>query len=377
MEIRTYFQFILRRWRIIVAITIATLIGSWVLTLRAERVYETSATYILSVSPLTLDKDRISALNTLMSSPDISATYAKVANSRLISDQAAKKIGLTSEQRGNVSVDSHIVAGTNILEITVQGNDPIIIKNYANALGAQMVAYAGNLYQAYTLDPLDQATQPRSPVKPNLRTNMLFGIVFGLALGVGIAFIGELAQPATEAGSVFNILDDLTGLYNRRYFILRLHEEMSRVKRSKHPLSLALLELDNQRELTDVALPARARALKVVASSVQQHLRDEEILAMYDETILGVLLPDTSGSLAKTRVEIMLNVINTAAVELGTGSAALLQGNAGIVTYQLGKNGKEMTPEELLEQAQEAMQPEARPAPRKARPNRSAVPQES
>lgn len=377
MEIQTYFQFLVQKWRIIVAITIATLIGTWVLTLRTERVYETSATYILSVSPLILDKDRNSALNTLMSSPDISATYAKVANSRLISDQAAKKIGLTRGQTGNLSVDSHIVSGTNILEITVQGTDPILIKNYANAIGAQMVAYADNLYQSYTLDPLDPATQPTSPVKPNLTTNMIFGIIFGLALGVGIAFIGELARPQAEAESVFNILDDPTGIYNRRYFLLRLQEEMSRVKRSKHPLSMALIEVDNEGGLRDVALPTRARAMKVVASSVQQHLRGEEILAAYDETMLGLLLPETSGGLAKTRVEILLNAINTTAVELGTGSAALLQGNAGIVTYQLGKNGKEMTPEELLEQAHTAMKPENHPAKRKALPSRSAVPQES
>ena len=210
MEIRTYLQFLLRKWRIILGITLATLIGTLVLTLRTERVYETSATYILSVSPLTLDKDRISALNTLMSSPDISATYAKVASSRLIREQAVEKLKLSSQERSGMSVDSHIIAGTNILEITVRGRDPALIRDFANALGSQMVTYSANLYQSYILDPLDEATQPRSPVKPNIVTNMLLGAIFGLALGVGIALVGEMAQPAAQAGSVFNILDDFT-----------------------------------------------------------------------------------------------------------------------------------------------------------------------
>jgi diguanylate cyclase (GGDEF)-like protein len=379
MEIRTYLQFLLRKWRIILGITLATLIGTLVLTLRTERVYETSATYILSVSPLTLDKDRISALNTLMSSPDISATYAKVASSRLIRERAVEKLKLSSQERSGMSVDSHIIAGTNILEITVRGSDPALIRDFANALGSQMVTYSANLYQSYVLDPLDEATQPRSPVKPNVVTNMLLGAIFGLALGVGIALVGEMAQPAVQAGSVFNILDDFTGLYNRRYFVLRLQEEMSRVKRNKRPLSLTLLEVDSDRALKDAALPARAQALRVVASTIQQYLRDEEVVAAYDETVLGLLLPDTSGSLAETRVEIMMKVIDSTAIELGTGNAVLLQGNAGIVTYQLGKNGKEMSPEELLERAHTAMQsapPRAREK-EKAPPRKTTIPQKA
>jgi len=376
MEIRTYLQFILRKWRMIILITITTVIGTLVLTLRTERVYETSSTYILSVSPLTLDKDRISALNTLMSSSDISATYAKVANSRLIRQRAADKLNLSSQQRGSLNVDSHMVAGTNILEITVQGNDPALIKDYANAVGTEMVAYSGNLYQAYVLERLDLATQPKSPIKPNIVTNMLLGMIFGLALGIGIALIGELAQPAAEAGNVFNILDDLTGLYNRRYFVLRLQEEMSRAKRNKRPLSISLLELDNERELSDVSVSARAQTLRVVASTVQQYLREGEIVAAYDETVLGVLLPDTSSGLAKTRVDILLNVINSTAVELDTRSAVLLQGRAGLFTYLLGKNGKEMSPEELLEQTHGEMLPAlppTEPARKKVRSNRPAV----
>jgi diguanylate cyclase (GGDEF)-like protein len=188
-----------------------------------------------------------------------------------------------------------------------------------------------------------------------------------------------MAQPAVQAGSVFNILDDFTGLYNRRYFVLRLQEEMSRVKRNKRPLSLTLLEVDGDRALKDAALPARAQALRVVASTIQQYLRDEEVVAAYDETVLGLLLPDTSGSLAETRVEIMMKVIDSTAIELGTGNAVLLQGNAGIVTYQLGKNGKEMSPEELLERAHTAMQsapPRAREK-EKAPPRKTTIPQKA
>src|SRR5215475_9095951 len=38
--------------------------------------------------------------------------------------------------------------------------------------------------------------------------------------------------------------DDVTGLYNRRFFSLRLEEELSRYRRFNHPVSVVLLDLD-------------------------------------------------------------------------------------------------------------------------------------
>ncbi|HDL60625.1 MAG TPA: diguanylate cyclase, partial [candidate division WOR-3 bacterium] len=42
----------------------------------------------------------------------------------------------------------------------------------------------------------------------------------------------------------FNIIDELTGLYNRRYLFLRLDEEIKRAKRKDGVFSLFLLDLD-------------------------------------------------------------------------------------------------------------------------------------
>jgi len=42
--------------------------------------------------------------------------------------------------------------------------------------------------------------------------------------------------------------DDVTGLYNRRFFSLRLEEEISRFRRFNHPVSVVLLDLDGFQE---------------------------------------------------------------------------------------------------------------------------------
>src|SRR5947208_13040836 len=45
--------------------------------------------------------------------------------------------------------------------------------------------------------------------------------------------------------------DDVTGLYNRRFFSLRLEEEISRVRRFNHPVSVVLLDLVGFKSIND------------------------------------------------------------------------------------------------------------------------------
>ena len=45
--------------------------------------------------------------------------------------------------------------------------------------------------------------------------------------------------------------DEVTGLYNRRFFSMRLEEELSRYRRFNHPVSVVLLDLDGFKAVND------------------------------------------------------------------------------------------------------------------------------
>src|SRR5437016_6580018 len=45
--------------------------------------------------------------------------------------------------------------------------------------------------------------------------------------------------------------DEVTGLYNRRFFSLRLEEEISRFRRFNHPVSVVVLDLDGFKSIND------------------------------------------------------------------------------------------------------------------------------
>jgi len=49
----------------------------------------------------------------------------------------------------------------------------------------------------------------------------------------------------------FSFKDDVTGLYNRRFFSIRLEEEISRYRRFNHPVSVVLLDLDGFKDVND------------------------------------------------------------------------------------------------------------------------------
>jgi len=355
MEIRTYLKFLRQRWWVVLTTFALTLAATIFLTLRTPPVYVATVSYIVSLSSLSTDERfTISALDTLTNRTEIGATYAKVANSRSVQEQAAKQLGLSSRQ--GLSVSSQVIAGTNILEISVEGSDPALVRDYTNAIGDQTVTYVQSLYETYKLELLDAAVLPRIPAEPNTQRNLLLGGILGIVLGFGLAALVEYLQTPPEPGMLFNILDERTGLYNLQYFMLRLQQEMSRAKRKGGTVALALLNIDHDGLINRSSNNLRAKAMRRVANILGANLRDEDVLAAFDESNLALLLPDASEPAARTKVEKLLEKIHLSPLELdGTGNLFNLHMAAGLTVYRKEKTGEEASPEELMIQAERAL----------------------
>ena len=73
-----------------------------------------------------------------------------------------------------------------------------------------------------------------------------------------------------------SISDGLTGLYNRRHFDNKIIEEARRAHRQKHDLYLALLDVDNLKELNDkYGHPAGDKLLSSVGSILKSCIRED------------------------------------------------------------------------------------------------------
>lgn len=88
--------------------------------------------------------------------------------------------------------------------------------------------------------------------------------------------------------------DELTGLYNRRYFFERLEREVYRATRYNHNLSLLMVDIDHFKHFNDTFGHLRGdKALARLGKILEESLRKADILARYGGEEFLVMLPET------------------------------------------------------------------------------------
>lgn len=91
------------------------------------------------------------------------------------------------------------------------------------------------------------------------------------------------------------VTDELTGLYNRRYFLERWQWEYERARRYNRELSCLMIDVDGFKQVNDyLGHDAGDLALKRVAAELRRHLRQADILARFGGDEFIVALPETS-----------------------------------------------------------------------------------
>lgn len=91
-----------------------------------------------------------------------------------------------------------------------------------------------------------------------------------------------------------SIVDELTGLFNRRYFEQCLENETIRARRYKRFLTLALLDIDNFKVYNDTNGYLKGdQVLRGVARILRENFRKTDIVTRWGGEEFAVLLPET------------------------------------------------------------------------------------
>jgi len=123
--------------------------------------------------------------------------------------------------------------------------------------------------------------------------------------------------------------DSLTELYNRRYFALRIEEEVKRHTRFGHPLSLVVLNVDHFKKLNEEhGRTAGDEVLREVARLLVKHSRSFTIISRQDGDDFAALLANTPKAGAVIYAQRIRGVVEAHAFAHGRTTASL--GVAGL-----------------------------------------------
>jgi diguanylate cyclase (GGDEF)-like protein len=145
-------------------------------------------------------------------------------------------------------------------------------------------------------------------------------------------------------------VDVLTGAFNRRYLEHRLVAEVSRARRARLPLSLAVADLDHFKDINDRhGHAAGDKALRTFVSIVAGSLRTEDVVARLGGDEFCMLFPGTGARAAAVALERCVKVLRATEIE-GEGGRFRVSGTFGIAELQ-----PSIPPEALLARADEAL----------------------
>ena len=110
----------------------------------------------------------------------------------------------------------------------------------------------------------------------------------------------------------FSFKDEVTGLYNRRFFSIRLEEEVSRYRRFNHPVSVVLLDLDAFKAVNDdLGHGAGDETLRAMAEILLKQSRGINVICRYGGDEFAVLLVETSKGGARLYADRIRYVLST------------------------------------------------------------------
>lgn len=148
------------------------------------------------------------------------------------------------------------------------------------------------------------------------------------------------------------ITDELTGLFNRRYFHLRIQEEIARSERYDEGFCLGLIDLDGFKELNRVhGHLVGDEVLSQVCGVLRRNLRGVDIAARYGGDEIVLLFPET-GPEEAMRILTRLQAATHEMVFVGRDGIPVKLGfSAGIAQFPYHGH----RPDELLQRADEAL----------------------
>ena len=161
---------------------------------------------------------------------------------------------------------------------------------------------------------------------------LLYAYMF---LGTSTAFslFGYLIGAKEDESLRLSLMDHITGVFNARYFQMRLSQEFATSIRSDLPLSIIMFDLDRFKLVNDShGHPAGDLVLKRVAQAIHAAVRVGDVTARVGGEEFAVLLPNTDGPSAALIAERVRETVKGMTIVLSSRKTVSVTISAGVIT---------------------------------------------
>ena len=190
---------------------------------------------------------------------------------------------------------------------------------------------------------------------------MVILILAGIILLFGSTYflISRLLRKINEAQQKLMTLasiDDLTQLYNRRYFFERFNQEVERSKRYQRPLSCIIMDIDFFKHVNDsYGHLAGDRVLVDIAQIVRKNCRQSDLAGRYGGEEFIILLPETEMAGAIIIAERIREMIEQHQTVDGKGVVIGVTVSMGVASLTGTELGNMDNSERIIQQADDAL----------------------
>ena len=162
----------------------------------------------------------------------------------------------------------------------------------------------------------------------------------------------EMESVMVQASEVAQI-DPLTFLLNRRMIVRELQSEVMRAERYKSPLSISVMDIDHFKSVNDTyGHLVGDEVLRQVASQLQDHIRQPDVVGRYGGEEFLILLPSSDANAAKEQATRLCKQMREMVVNINhSGQTLTITISIGVAQF---KNGVD-TWDTLLNRADNAM----------------------
>jgi diguanylate cyclase (GGDEF)-like protein len=153
--------------------------------------------------------------------------------------------------------------------------------------------------------PIVEIFSPKHIIMAGYFTSLgcIFGIFRALYIHKRIKLYEELKR--------LSITDELTSLYNRRYFENQIKKEIDRAQRYSHKLSLLIVDLDKFKIFNDTYGHRQGDELiKHIAMILKSSVRRPDFVARYGGDEFVIVMPETGNSEAHKLIKRIKEKIN-------------------------------------------------------------------